>query len=453
MRFLPLISACLLASCGVSPAGQVTKSYPEAEPSGISLPAMQGFAATAPGPVHRSNTELAETFLRLEFNLENGRPLNHITRFEGPITIALAGNVPTTAQTELLRLIGRLRSEGGVNVQAAAAGDAASITVNFVPGAQMKRLVPTAACFVVPGVSNLAEYRDARGTATVDWAHVAIRQRVAVFVPQETSPQEVRDCLNEELAQALGPLNDLYEVPDSVFNDDNFTTVLSDFDMMMLRLHYAPELRSGMNEAQVASVLPALLQRVNPAGAGMGGHAPSASPVSWTQNVTRAMGLGGNGARRTAAEQMLETALAQGWRDNRLGFSYFILGRLTANSNPAKAVEYLSAARQIYAGLPDGGIHAAHVDLQLAAIALAAGQNEQAVDFANRAIPAITAGQNAAMLASLMMIKSQALEDLGRSAEAQAIRLDSIGWARYGFGSDQAMRAKSAEISALAARG
>jgi len=34
------------------------------------------------------------------------------------------------------------------------------------------------------------------------------------------SPQEVRDCLHEELAQALGPLNDLYRLPDSVFNDD-----------------------------------------------------------------------------------------------------------------------------------------------------------------------------------------------------------------------------------------
>ncbi len=47
----------------------------------------------------------------------------------------------------------------------------------------------------------------------------------------------MRDCLHEELAQALGPLNDLYRLSNSVFNDDNFHSVLTGFDMEMLRLH------------------------------------------------------------------------------------------------------------------------------------------------------------------------------------------------------------------------
>lgn len=46
-----------------------------------------------------------------------------------------------------------------------------------------------------------------------------------MFIPNDTSAQEIRDCLNEELAQALGPLNDLYRLSDSVFNDDNMHTV------------------------------------------------------------------------------------------------------------------------------------------------------------------------------------------------------------------------------------
>jgi hypothetical protein len=65
----------------------------------------------------------------------------------------------------------------------------------------------------------------------------------------------------------------------------------------------------------------------------------------------------------------------------------------------------------------------------------------------------VTAGQNAAIIATLMLMKAQALQELGRDQEAQALRLDSVGWARYGFGSDQALRAKTFEIAALAARG
>ena len=61
--------------------------------------------------------------------------------------------------------------------------------------------------------------------------------------------------------------------------------------------------------------------------------------------------------------------------------------------------------------------------------------------------------QNAALLATLMLIKSEAYVHQGRTAEARALRLDSMGWARYGFGAEGQMRARMAEISALAARG
>ncbi|MGB7318215.1 MAG: ATP-dependent transcriptional regulator, partial [Planktotalea sp.] len=36
-----------------------------------------------------------------------------------------------------------------------------------------------------------------------------------------------------------------------------------------------------------------------------------------------------------------------------------------------------------------------------------------------------------------------------RSSEARTIRMDSLGWARYGFGADWAVRAKLREISSL----
>ena len=41
----------------------------------------------------------------------------------------------------------------------------------------------------------------------------------------------MRDCLNEEITQALGPANDLYRLPDSIWNDDNFHGMATPFDM------------------------------------------------------------------------------------------------------------------------------------------------------------------------------------------------------------------------------
>jgi hypothetical protein len=47
------------------------------------------------------------------------------------------------------------------------------------------------------------------------------------------------------------------------------------------------------------------------------------------------------------------------------------------------------------------------------------------------------------------MLRAEALDLTGRSAEAEAVRLDSLGWARYGFGADWAVRAKLREVAAL----
>ncbi len=453
MRHLSVFALCLATACTATPPTEVTKGAPLDSSFGASLPAMQGFAHGRTQAPQRSNHEIARDFLDLEFRMESGRSLPTFTRFDGPITVALKGNVPATAPAELSKLINRFRNEAGLDIRPAQAGEVASIVVEFQTRAQMQRVVPTAACFVVPRVKSFAEYKASRSGPEVDWVSLTRRQNVAVFVPSDTSPQEVRDCLHEELAQAMGPLNDLFRLPDSVFNDDNFRTVLTGFDMLMLRMHYAPEMQNGMNEAQAARVVPALLARLNPAGEGRAGIAESIAPRAWTRAVEDAFGVRGAAGRVTAANQMLSIAKAQGWHDARLGFAYYAVGRTNVAKDPELAVRSFAEAGRIYRSLPGAEVHAAHVDMQLAAVALSSGQYDQAISFVDRAMPVVRQAENASLLATLMLIKAEALEAQGDVAAAKALRLDSLGWARYGFGSEQQVRARMGEIASLAARG
>ena len=160
---------------------------------------------------------------------------------------------PAAAPRDLAELLARLRTEAEIDISTT--NGPATITIEFTSRSDLRRLAPQAACFVVPNVSSLADYRRMRGSTKVDWARVTTRTRAAIFIPTDTSPQEVRDCLHEELAQALGPLNDLYRLSDSVFNDDNFHSVLTGFDMSVLRLTYSPQVTSGMTEAEVGARL------------------------------------------------------------------------------------------------------------------------------------------------------------------------------------------------------
>ena len=436
MRFAFLVLAfCAVSAC--APPAQVSKSRAAEETGvGFGAPGASMMLAAPSGP-----TSVAQDFMDLTFAMESGKGLATFSRFEGPVTVALTGNdVPSTAAGDLAALVQRLRNEAGIDISTTTG--AATITVEFTSRSDLRRLAPQAACFVVPNVSSLAEYRRLRGSDAVDWALVTRRDRAAIFIPSDTSPQEVRDCLHEELAQALGPLNDLYRLSDSVFNDDNFHSVLTGFDMQILAMTYSPTLSSGMGAADVAS-------RIGAMGQGSAG----ATPPAWENAIEMALGRKGTlSARRAAADRALDIATSAGWQDSRAAFSYFAVGRLAAGRDPGRALQSFDRAATLYARLPGGGIQLAHVDMQLAAMALAGGLADQAVRLADRAMPAVRANQNAALLATLMLIKAEALERLGDTAGAAALRLDSEPWARYGFGPDAVVKARVRDIAAVADR-
>jgi hypothetical protein len=415
------------------------------------MPAMNHFATARPSPTDKPNTQIAQDFLDLSFQMESGRQIERLSRFEGPVTIAVAPGAPASLGFDLDRLITRLRQEALIDIRRVSFGDGpANITVETMPRAQLQRVVPQAACFVVPRVSSWAEFRRMRNSRDMDWTTLERRETVAVFIPNDVAPQEIRDCLHEEVAQALGPLNDLYRLHDSVFNDDNFHAVLTGFDMLILRSYYDPALRSGMTRSQAAAVLPGVLARLNPAGAGGTAIPAQPSPRGWVEAIETALGPGTRDALRpVAAERAVALVRQTGLSDGRLAFSYFALGRLSLASDPEASVQAFLAARSLYDRIAPGDVHMAHIDMQLAALALSAGRHEDALDLSRPAIATATRAENAALLSTLLMIEAEAMEALGRTAQARQVRLDSLAWGRYGFGTNAQVGARLTEIAAL----
>ncbi len=414
------------------------------------LPPMKAFNSGPTLAVARSNGEVASDFLDLSFQLESGRALPVMSRFEGPVTVKVSGRKASVLDSELDQLIGRLRTEAGIDISRYTGQGTPSITLEVIPKRQLQALVPGAACFVAPNVSGWRDYKSNRRSPRTDWTKLQVRTQMSVFIPGDVAPQEMRDCLHEEVAQSLGPVNDLYRLADSVFNDDNFHTVLTGFDMLILRAYYSPELSSGMTREQVAARLPGLLARLNPSG-GMGYPvATSPTPRSWKAAIETALSANESGTqRRKAAGQAVDLARAYGWNDTRLAFSLFALGRLNLGINSDVALAAFREAEAIYGALPGTRLQAAHMGVQLAAHALSLGNADTAIRIVDNHMPAVRSAQNAALLSTLLMIKAEGLEILGRDAEAHLVRLDSLGWARYGFGSDAEVGQRLLEIAAI----
>lgn len=342
-RFVLPLVLFLNACVPVTPDDTPTRALPAAS----DLPPMKTFGAPRPAQPRKSNNDLALDFIELSFQLESGRDLPVFTRFEGPISVRVTGAPPASLGTDLRRLMHRLRTEAQIDIYEAAPSSSANITIEAVSRAQIRRALPHAACFVVPNITTISEYKANRRSLRTSWSALRTRKQLAIFLPNDASPQEVRDCLHEELAQAIGPLNDLYRLPDSVFNDDNVHTVLTGFDMMMLRAYYAPELRSGMTRGEVAARLPAILARINPQGEALPARFPTRTPRAWSEAVQTALGPGASSAqRRTAAARALEIAKAMGWKDHRRAFAHYANGRLLVASDPRAAHSHFLVADQ-----------------------------------------------------------------------------------------------------------
>lgn len=64
----------------------------------------------------------------------------------------------------------------------------------------------------------------------------------------------------------MGLPNDSDQVFPSVFNDHSIDSFLSPLDYLLLRILYAPELKSGMDVKAVQKALPAVLARLRQEG-------------------------------------------------------------------------------------------------------------------------------------------------------------------------------------------
>jgi hypothetical protein len=444
-RFL-LPFVLTLAACTPAPVNDIPS---RAVAMDSDMPPMRVFAAPEPQLFPTSNLDLARDFTELFFLLESGRPLPVFTRFEGPITVRVTGQPTATLMADLNRLLQRLRSEAGIDITRIDRPEA-NITIEAVSRAAIRAQLPMAACFVVPNIDTLSEFRLARMSPRTDWTRLTRREKMAIFLPNDASPQETRDCLHEELAQALGPLNDIYRLPQSVFNDDNVHAVLTGFDMLMLRAAYAPELRSGMRRAEVAARLPAIFARINPMGQSVPPRHVGPSVQAWSDYMQTALGPGAApGARRAAGESALRLAQTMNWNDHRLGFAHHVMGRLVLPLDPQAAVRHFQAADHVLAQRPEYAMYRAVVAAQLGAHLVAQGRGPEAVEMIGQHLPVAIRHENAALVATLSLLRAEALDLAGRGVEAQAVRLDSLGWARYGFGSEGAILARQREISAL----
>ena len=441
------LATIVIAACSEQPAA-MSKHIAAVQ----SFPNMKLFREqTSIRGVERSNADIFEEFIDYAFALESGETLTVLSRFEGPIRVALINSHSRIIEHDLDILVARLQKEAGIPIRRVADPTSANIVIEMITKRQLNRTAPNAACIVVPRMSSWTEFRKNRFNRRSDWTSLYERKRVAIFIPGDISFQDVRDCLHEELAQALGPLNDLYRVSDSVYNDDNFHIILTSYDMLLLQIFYAPEFRSGMIKDEVAALLPAILRRLNPKGIGRTPRQLQETPKAWKHAIETALGMRKTTDVRTAAAaRAVRLAKRARIDDHRLGFSFFTRARAVASTDPIAAVEDYTRAYAIFLqAFGPNDIHTAHVALQLASFSVSVGKFRQALQYIQPSLVGAKLAQNGRLMLSLLAMKAAIYEKQGRLTEAEAIYQEAIGWGHYGVHAPSDITARLQLISDL----
>jgi hypothetical protein len=404
--------------------------------------------------VARSNQDIAQEFMELSFELERGTKIERFTRFKGPIVAAFIQTPSVSASHDLDQLIARLRREALIDIRRGPDQTHANINIEFVPQEAMNERAPTAACFVEPNAKTWQNYMNTKYAANHRWTQLTVRTQATVFIPMGSPPQEIRDCLHEEILQALGPLNDLYRVSETIFNDDNFQVIATPYDMLILRAYYSDQLRNGMSKAAVGARILGILNAQNPAGIGILPRAMPKTDVMWKRAVVSALGVGSSSSERLrGSKQMVNLALTQGYNDVRLGFSYYGRARVLERIKPKQSKQnFIRAYNTFNKTLTDSTIHRANVAMKLARMSISENDPQKALEWIESALPAARNTQNAIMLFTLLALKAEAYRLTGQENEARTLQNEARGWGNYAYATPQSVQARLTRIARLGVR-
>jgi hypothetical protein len=406
----------------------------------VAQPTLAGLgSALTPGPVRVANRDLADDLVDLVFNPENGPELARLLRFEMPVRVALVDPGLQAFAADLDRLLARIAEGAGIDIARTASAEAASVQVRLAPRREMADVFPGAQCFILPARLTWPEFRAALDRDELpDWGDLERLEAATIFIPGTATPSEVRECLEEEIAQALGPANDLFRLPDTVFNDDNVHVNLTRFDLMILRGLYDPALRSGMTRVEARAGALSAFDAANPEGREVPRRRTMRPDAVW-ENIVRQVFSGD--LTREEQRAALRRALARAEKfpqpDHRLAFTLDMLASLEYQERPELSEGLLQRALDsLERYFPPGDLRTATIRLYLGQARLRLGRPDAALRLADAALPVLAAHDVPVRIAHAFQVRSSALGALGREEEALDAAIDSLRWARYAHGAE-----------------
>ena len=218
----------------------------------------------------RSAARLAEDYIDIALHEEHtrtatgfGGPANSVLRrWEVPVQYALEFGPSVSRatrlrdQTQVAQLAARLAVASGHAISVSPPGSTAgnfhvlilSESERRAAAPRLRQLVPGIDEGAVRLITDMPRETFCLVMAFSRDGSAAYSEAVAIIRAEHPDLTRLA-CYHEELTQGLGLASDSDRARPSIFNDDQEFALLTDHDLLLLRIHYDPRLRPGMTEA------------------------------------------------------------------------------------------------------------------------------------------------------------------------------------------------------------
>ncbi len=207
--------------------------------------------ACPPLPESWSPSREEALFLNLAFEQEFGASSEGLRKWNTPIRIFIEGEAPPESLSEIQKVIDELNSISKF----------ISISeVSNLSQANFRVFLGTKEDYVAsiePAASGFAQGNS--GFATIAWGNSfeIIRASVCLDVVNFPDLNTQKHIFREEMAQALGLINDTELEPNSIFHQFIESSIAYDeLDSLMIHYILGNELRAGMCPSEVIGIIP-----------------------------------------------------------------------------------------------------------------------------------------------------------------------------------------------------
>ena len=431
-----VVGCLLLAACATDPGARLREANRATPQIVVERPAYPGYGeAVGRQSLNWSHASLARDFGKIMFETEWGGKQTKLLKWKDRVEVAVASKELDGYRPEIARYVSLLDANTPDLSISLVPGSKGDITFRTAPAAEMSVDIPATQCFITPVDMDWPAFLSASERGEIDWEKIDRLEKVTIFIPAFSAPVNIRECILEELIQALGPANDLYGLEDSLFNDDEAHIWPTAFDLKILDILYSDGLVAGMNRKTAVSAAKQALAR----------SAEGADKREWPNAAKlyhaeyhRYLITEDKKVSRDALKRAENFAKLLPENDHRRGevrrSQAFIAN---GASDYDSAVAFAEEAIQIFeTGLSEDSLRLARMRSDYGYFLSKNDRYEEALVSLEKALPVLAANAAEDEFVQTLRLRAYVHIFLENQPEAQSAARETIAWARYAYGAD-----------------